>query len=49
MDDRGSIPCKSGEGILSLHHRVQTVSGVDAASYATGSGGYFPKNKAAGA
>jgi hypothetical protein len=45
MDDRGSIPGKSGAGIFSLRHRVQTGFGAHAASYPMGNKGSSPEVK----
>jgi hypothetical protein len=39
----------AGAGNFSLHHRVQTGSGVHPASYPVGTRGSFPEGKAAGA
>jgi len=38
----------SGTGSFSLHHRVQTGSGVRLASYTMGTRGSFPGGKAGG-
>jgi hypothetical protein len=43
MDDRGSIPGRGSDGILSLRQRVKTGFGTHPASYAMGTG-----DKAAG-
>jgi hypothetical protein len=50
LDDRGSrvrFPTRAGN--FSLHHRVQTGSGVHPASYLMGTRGSFPGGEAAGA
>jgi hypothetical protein len=50
LDDRGStFRFPAGGGNFSLHHRVQTCSGVHPASYPMGTKGSFPGGKAAGA
>jgi hypothetical protein len=38
LDDRGSIPGRGNDGILSLLHHVQTGSGAHIASYPMGTG-----------
>jgi hypothetical protein len=45
MDGKGSIP---GRGKI-LHHGIQTGSGAHPAFYPMGTGGSFPRDKAAGA
>jgi hypothetical protein len=50
LDDRGSrvrFPARAGN--FSLHHCIQNDSGVHPASYSMGTGGSFPRSKAAGA
>jgi hypothetical protein len=48
LDDRGSrVRFPAGAGNFSLHHRVQNGSGAHPPSYPTGSGGSFPRGKAA--
>jgi hypothetical protein len=49
LDDRGSsvrFPARARN--FSLHHRVQTGSGANPASYPMGTRGSFPGDKAAG-
>jgi hypothetical protein len=49
LDDRGSwVPFPVGAGNFSLHHRVQTGSGVHPASYLMGTTGSFPGVKQPG-
>jgi hypothetical protein len=43
------VRASAGAGNFSLHHRVQTGSGVHAASYPVGTTGSFPGGKVAGA
>jgi hypothetical protein len=47
LDDRGSRVSARARN-FSLHHRVQTGSGVHPASYQMGSRGPFPRGKASG-
>jgi hypothetical protein len=50
LDDRGSrvrFPAETGN--FSLYYRVQNGSGAHPASYPMGTGGSFPRRKAAGA
>jgi hypothetical protein len=48
LHDRGfRVRFLLGAGNFSLHHRVQTGSGADPASYPMFTGGYFPGGKAA--
>jgi hypothetical protein len=50
LDDRMiQVRFPACAGNFSLWHRVQTGSGVQSASYPTGTGGSFPGNKATGA
>jgi hypothetical protein len=44
-DSRVRFP--AGAGNFSLHHRVQNGSGAHPASYPRGTGGFFPRGKAA--
>jgi hypothetical protein len=49
LDDRGSrVRFSVGAGNFSLHHRVQSGSGVHPASYPMGARGSFSGGKAAG-
>jgi hypothetical protein len=49
LDDRIiKVRFPAGAGNFSFHHRVQTGSGAHSASYPTGTGGSFPRGKAAG-
>jgi hypothetical protein len=45
LDDR-RLESRQGFGIFSLHHRIQTGSGVHPASYPMGTKGYFSGSKA---
>jgi hypothetical protein len=49
LDDQGSIPGRGDDGNISLRYRVQTDSGPHPASYAMGTGGSYPEDRAAGA
>jgi hypothetical protein len=50
LDDRGfRVPFPAGARNFSLHHRVQTGSGVRPPSYPVGTKGSFPGGKVAGA
>jgi hypothetical protein len=50
LDDRGSrVRFPGGAGNFCLLHRVQNGSGAHPASYPVGTGGSFPRGKAAGA
>jgi hypothetical protein len=47
LDDRGSrVRFPAGTGNFSLHHCVQSSSGVHPSSYPMGTGGCFPVDKA---
>jgi hypothetical protein len=45
---RSEVPMVLNDEIFSLRHRVQTGSGAHPASYPTGTGDYYSKDKAAG-
>jgi hypothetical protein len=50
LDDRGSrVRFQTGAGNFTLHHRVQTGSGAQPASYPMGARSSFPGGRAAGA
>jgi len=49
LDDRGLVPGSGNDGIFSLRHRVQTLSGAYPTTSAVGTGGYFRGVKAVGA
>jgi hypothetical protein len=50
LDNRGSrVRFPAGAGNFSLYHRIRNGSGAHPASYAMGTGGSFPGDKAAGA
>jgi hypothetical protein len=44
---RSWVRVSAGAGNFSLHHRLQTGSGAHPASYSMGTGGSFPRSKAA--
>jgi hypothetical protein len=46
LDDRGSIPGRSNDGVFILRHCVQTGSGAHLVSYQMGVGGSYPGDKA---
>jgi hypothetical protein len=46
---RSGFDSQQVAGNFAPHHRLQTDSGAHPASYSTGTGGYFPVGKAAGA